>query len=119
MGLAGLAGFNLDLNNIISQGFDLGKTFLTSKYGKDAAKFGAGPYVQQGSSNYSASGVNADQLALLQQQYALQQQQQGVGFGIDGQGLRMSDGSHIGWPVMGLAALALYLLQSPGFSRRR
>ena len=42
----------------------------------------------------------------------------GVGIGIDGQGIRLSDGSHIGWfPIAGVT-LAIFLLQSKGFSRR-
>jgi hypothetical protein len=87
------------------------------------------------------SGVNP--LALQQQQFGTQQggwvynqqtgqyynpqtgqtiagnyQSSGVGFGIDGQGIRMSDGSHIGWlPIAGVV-VAFSLLQSRGFSRR-
>jgi hypothetical protein len=70
-----------------------------------------------------------------QQQYALQPQGQqpqvvyvqpnaaggagGVGIGIDGQGIRLSDGSHIGWLPIALVGGAFFLLQSPGFSRKR
>lgn len=43
----------------------------------------------------------------------------GVGIGIDGQGIRLSDGSHIGWLPIGAVVLGLFLLQSQGFSRRR
>jgi hypothetical protein len=43
----------------------------------------------------------------------------GVGFGVDGQGLRLSDGSHIGWSTIGIAGLAFYLIQSKGFEKRR
>jgi hypothetical protein len=42
----------------------------------------------------------------------------GVGIGLDGAGIRLSDGSHIGWlPIAGVG-LGLVLLQSKGFSRR-
>lgn len=43
----------------------------------------------------------------------------GVGIGIDGQGIRLSDGSHIGWLPIGAVVLGFVLLQSQGFSRRR
>lgn len=42
----------------------------------------------------------------------------GVGLGIDGQGVRLSDGSHIGWLPIGAVALGFMLLQSKGISRR-
>jgi hypothetical protein len=43
----------------------------------------------------------------------------GVGFGLDSQGIRLSDGSHIGWfPIIG-CVVVLFLIQSPGFTRRR
>lgn len=42
----------------------------------------------------------------------------GVGIGVDGSGIRLSDGSHIGWfPIIGLIGV-IFLLQSPGFQRR-
>jgi hypothetical protein len=42
----------------------------------------------------------------------------GIGFGVDSQGIRLSDGSHIGWfPIIGVIGV-FFLLQSPGFSRR-
>lgn len=43
----------------------------------------------------------------------------GVGFGIDSNGIRLSDGSHIGWfPIIGVIGL-FFLIQTPGFTRRR
>lgn len=53
-----------------------------------------------------------------QSQYLPQRTSTGVGFGVDGQGIRLSDGSHIGWfPIAGLV-LAFVLLQSRPLSRR-
>jgi hypothetical protein len=43
----------------------------------------------------------------------------GVGIGIDGQGIRLSDGSHISWIWIIGGIVIIYLIQSPGFSRRR
>jgi hypothetical protein len=56
------------------------------------------------------------QLALLQQQRT---PTGGIGIGIDGQGIRLSDGSHIGWfPIVAVIGV-FFLLQSPGFTRRK
>jgi hypothetical protein len=42
----------------------------------------------------------------------------GIGIGVDSRGIRLSDGSHIGWfPIIGVG-FGLFLLQSKGFSRR-
>jgi hypothetical protein len=42
----------------------------------------------------------------------------GVGIGVDSNGVRLSDGSHLGWfPIVGVIG-AFFLLQSKGFSRR-
>jgi hypothetical protein len=43
----------------------------------------------------------------------------GVGIGFDSSGLRLSDGSHISWIVIAAVVFGFFLLQSPGFSRRR
>jgi hypothetical protein len=43
----------------------------------------------------------------------------GVGIGVDGQGIRLSDGSHISWLVIAGGVGVFMLLQHPGFSRRR
>jgi len=76
--------------------------------------------------NANNAGYTQAQLLQLQQLQAQQQaallaQQQGgggVGFGLDGNGIRLSDGSHIGWfPIIGVIG-AFALLQSKGFSRR-
>lgn len=45
-----------------------GNTFLLAKYGKDAAKFGAGPFAQQGAYGVPA-GMTADQYAQYVAQY--------------------------------------------------
>jgi hypothetical protein len=60
----------IDLNAIIQQGFSFGTTFLNTKYGKDAAKYGAGPFVTQ---QAQPTQTQLQQQALLQQ--ALLQQQ--------------------------------------------
>jgi hypothetical protein len=44
--------------------------------------------------------------------------QPSIGFGVDSQGVRLSDGSHIGWfPIVGVIGV-FFLLQQPGFTRR-
>lgn len=51
-------------------------------------------------------------------QYLPQRSPGGVGFGVDGQGIRLSDGSHIGWfPIAGVV-LAFVLIQSRPLTRR-
>lgn len=123
----GLSGFSpsgfgshglgaLDLNNIIAQGFKFGETFLNAKYSKDAAKFGAGSYVSQLPTRTDSTTLTAEQLAAIA---AAQRGGGGVGVGIDKDGVRLSDGTHIGWTTIALAGFAIYLIQSPGFSRRR
>lgn len=54
-----------------------------------------------------------------QSQYPQQQQQgSGIGLGIDGQGIRLSDGSHIGWlPIVAVVG-GFMLLQARPVSRR-
>jgi hypothetical protein len=42
----------------------------------------------------------------------------GVGFGIDGNGIRLSDGSHIGWVPIFLVGFGFVLIQSRPFTRR-
>jgi hypothetical protein len=106
----GMAGFNLDLNAIIGRGFDFGNNFLSAKYAKDAAKFGAGAFT-------------------LQQQQPQQQQQQNfvppppdpsalATGAITSDGIKFGD-TRISWPTIALAAVGVYLVQSPGFSKRR
>jgi hypothetical protein len=109
-----LGELGFDWGSIIGQGFDFGKTFLNNKYAKDAAKYGAGQYVQQQPQGTTpAQQIDPAVLALLQKQ-----QQQGVGFGFDSEGLRMSDGSHISWMVIFIVILAFFLLQSRPLSRK-
>jgi hypothetical protein len=103
-------GGGFDWGNLITQGFNFGNTFLTAKYAASAAKYGAGPYVQPAGQQQQ---LTAAQIAALQRD-----QGGGIGFGLDGQGLRLSDGSHIGWlPIVGVAG-AFFLLQSQGIQRR-
>ncbi len=50
--------------------------------------------------------------------YAPSRSNSGIGFGVDSQGVRLSDGSHIGWfPIVGVIGI-FFLLQQPGFTRR-
>jgi hypothetical protein len=66
--------------------------------------------------------VNAGQFnnAYRNPQYAQYYAQgQGVGFGIDSSGIRLSDGSHISWILIFGGFLAWKLIQSPGFEKRR
>ena len=42
----------------------------------------------------------------------------GIGIGVDGQGIRLSDGSHIGWGTIAIVVGGIFLLQSRGFSRK-
>lgn len=42
----------------------------------------------------------------------------GIGIGIDANGIRLSDGSHISWILIGGIVLAIALVQSKGFQRR-
>jgi hypothetical protein len=106
--LDGLSG--IDWGGLIGQGFDFGKNFINQKYAKDAAKHTAAaqaaiqyqPAVQTFNSNPGSSAPPPP----------------GVGFGIDSQGVRLSDGSHIGWPVIGIVGLGFFLLQSRGFQKR-
>ena len=110
---------SIDLNAIINRGFDFGNLFIQSKYAKDAAKFTGGNNAFQ----LQPTGGNPDaaMLAELERLRALNAGGGGggVGFGIDSQGLRLSDGSHIGWPIIGIVGLGIYLVQSPGFTKRR
>ncbi len=100
-------GGGIDWNNVFGQSVATLNNFLTLKYSKDAAKYGVGVtgqpavnYTTQGASPYGAAPPA------------------GVGIGVDGQGIRLSDGSHIGWAPIMLGVGALVLLQSKGFSRR-
>ena len=45
-------------------------------------------------------------------------QPSGVGFGVDTRGIRLSDGSYIGWGVIALAGGVILLIQTRPFSRR-
>lgn len=95
---------------IIDRGFDFGNTFLQNKYAKDAAK-------------YSPTGLNIpSNYQIPAGQYQLNPggaPPPGVGFGLDGTGIRLSDGSHIGWTTIALAAGAFFLLQSRPVTRAR
>ena len=99
-----LPGGGFDWMGVINRGFDFGNNFINQKYAKDAAKYTGG-----------GGGVN------YQNQYGALPPAAppgGVGVGVDGQGIRLSDGSHIGWPLIALGVGAIFLLQSPGYSRR-
>jgi hypothetical protein len=58
------------------------------------------------------------QLTPEQYQAWLASQRGGVGFGVDGQGIRLSDGSHISWVMIALVVGGFMLIQSRPFSRR-
>ena len=115
------AGFGkIDLNNILGRGFDFGDRFLEAWEKRGVARYTQQlPYFDPyaGAAAGVARQPSAEEIAALLQ--AQRQQGQGIGLGIDSQGIRLSDGSHIGWfPVIGVLA-ALYLIQSPSFSRTR
>jgi hypothetical protein len=73
---------------------------------------------QQTAAGGGLSLAQQQQILLAQQQGANRPNAPGVGLGIDGTGIRLSDGSHIGWLPIGFGIGALVLLQSKGFSRR-
>ena len=91
--------------------------------------------IVSGGNNQMVTLSNGQRVTMAQYQQMLQAQAQaqyqyqgnpnaygypsGVGFGIDGQGLRLSDGSHIGWTTIAIAGVGLYLLQRPGYQKRR
>jgi hypothetical protein len=54
----------------------------------------------------------------VQTQGGLPPRPEGVGFGVDSRGIRLSDGSYIGWGVVALGGGIILLVQARPFSRK-
>lgn len=121
-------GGNADFSSLTSRssgGFDwsrliepisnFGQTFLQSKYAKDAAKFGAGAYVQQ----QQGQGMTPEEVAALvrAQQEAAAKADSSIGIKFTDKGLQLGS-STLTWPVMGLGLAAFFLIQHSGFQKR-
>lgn len=82
----------------------IGKTLsnIFAPYQTSAAQAGVGVYRQP--TNYDPNYRQAPNRS--------------VGIGLDSSGIRLSDGSHLGWLPIGAVVFGFFLLQSKGFSRR-
>ena len=110
-------GGGFQWSSLIAPIANFGQTFLQTKYGKDAAKFGAGPYAQQ-QATQPAGSLTPDQILALVAAKKAEEEDAGAGFKFTSDGLKIG-GSTITWPVLCLGVAAIYLIQSPSFSRRR
>jgi hypothetical protein len=117
---AGAAGNSSGGSSVWSQipgliaGF--GNQFLQQWGNRGVAAAGVNPYA---SSLQTTGGLTQAQYAEQERLRALSNNSGGVGFGFDSQGLRLSDGSHIGWTTIAVVVGGFYLVQSPGFTKRR
>ena len=100
---------------LIPQGFDFGKTFITAKYAKDAA-----PYTQGGGNavalNNNAAAAQVAALLAAQQE---QRERETASAAISERGIRIGKETHLSWPLLGLGVVAFMLIQSKGFEKRR
>lgn len=88
---------------------------LATVIGKTAASIWGNQYQPQ--PTYTPT-YSTDYAALQAAALARANAGDGVGIGVDGSGIRLSDGSHIGWLPIGAVVFGFFLLQSRGFSRR-
>lgn len=108
---------DLDLNAIINRGFDFGNLFIQSKYAKDAARFTGGNNAFQLQPTAPAGGG----LTAAQYEELLRRQQSNddlASASINAEGIKFGN-TRVSWPTIAIAGLAFYLVQSPGFTRRR
>lgn len=120
-GMGGLNGLGaIDWDSLFDRGFDFGNTFLQQWGNRGAYEHGVNPNVGTGVT--TTQGLTAAQIqTMIAAQNAANNAAGGggVGLGIDSSGIRLSDGSHIGWfPIIAVLG-GVVLLQSSGFQRRR
>jgi hypothetical protein len=100
----------IDWNSIIGRGFDFGNNVIAQWGNRQAYRSGINPNAPAGTYQ-PVSYVSNTQPA------GITPVTPGVGFGLDSQGIRLSDGSHIGWlPIAGVV-VGLKLLQAKPYRR--
>jgi len=68
----------------------------------------------------TAGGLTPDMVARIQADaIARARSDESASAAISAKGIRLGEDSYISWPLIGLGVLGFYLVQSPGFTRRR
>lgn len=116
-GMGGLGA--IDWDSIFDRGFDFGNTFLEQWGNRGAYEHGINP---NAATTTAATGVTTAQLqALLAARDAAKDDDDGgsgLGISFTDKGLKLGSKTVISYPVMGIAALALMMIQSSGFQKR-
>ena len=110
----GNGGRGFDWSRLIDPISNFGNKFLEVKYAKDAAKYTGGN--SGGAGAYPNNTLTAAQLAEIER--ARRDADDYASGSISEKGIKIGN-TTISWPVLALGAVGIYLVQSPGFSRRR
>jgi hypothetical protein len=111
-------GMNPGGSPALNSGFDWGN-FTGSLLSAIGGAFNRLPAGQQGVPQQQGGNTLtvAEQIALIEAQRRAREDEIGSG-SITSKGVKIGD-TTISWPVLAGGALIVYLIQSPGFSRRR